>query len=88
MFKSICSFFSKRQARRHETILRALEGQELSGDQIHKKTGIWAGRLYPDLLDLEEKGVISSRWKEPLYPLLPGKPRRRLYKIVDTPTRH
>ncbi len=52
---------------------------ELSGAELLKRTRLSSGSLYPALLDLEEAGWVSSRWKEVLPQALP---RRRLYRLT------
>ncbi len=55
--------------------------QELSGADVHKRSGIVSGTLYPILLRLESAGWFSSRW-EAVDPVSAGRPRRRLYRLT------
>ena len=52
---------------------------ELSGADIHRRSGIASGTLYPILLRLEAAGWFVSRW-EAIDPASAGRPRRRLYR--------
>lgn len=51
------------------------DGLERSSAQISAATGLWTGKLYPTLHELEEAGRLVSRWEEG------PAPRRRLYKL-------
>jgi len=67
--------------------LKALEAflenptEELSGADVHKRSGIASGTLYPILLRLESAGWFVSRW-ETIDPASAGRPRRRLYRLT------
>jgi len=67
--------------------LKALEAflenptEELSGADVHKRSGIASGTLYPILLRLESAGWFVSRW-ESIDPVSAGRPRRRLYRLT------
>jgi PadR family transcriptional regulator, regulatory protein PadR len=67
--------------------LRVLEGflgnpaSELSGSDVHKRSDIASGTLYPILLRLESAGWLTSRW-EAIDPASAGRPRRRLYRLT------
>jgi PadR family transcriptional regulator, regulatory protein PadR len=54
---------------------------ELSGADVHKRSGIASGTLYPILLRLEAAGWFVSRW-ETIDPASAGRPRRRLYRLT------
>jgi len=54
---------------------------ELSGADVHKRSGIASGTLYPILLRLESAGWFVSRW-EAIDPAREGRPRRRLYRLT------
>jgi PadR family transcriptional regulator, regulatory protein PadR len=54
---------------------------ELSGSDVHKRSGIASGTLYPILLRLESAGWFVSRW-ETIDPASVGRPRRRLYRLT------
>jgi PadR family transcriptional regulator, regulatory protein PadR len=56
---------------------------QLAGADIHLRSGIASGTLYPILLRLEAAGWFSSRW-ESIDPSKAGRPRRRLYKLTST----
>jgi len=55
--------------------------EQLAGADVHKRTGIASGTLYPILLRLEGAGWLVSRW-ESIDPSAAGRPRRRLYRIT------
>jgi len=69
--------------------LRALEAflenpvEELSGADVHKRSGLASGTLYPILLRLESAGWFMSRW-ENIDPAAAGRPRRRLYRLTPS----
>lgn len=69
--------------------LRVLEAfledptRELSGADLHKRSGLASGTLYPILLRLESAGWFISRW-EAISPAAAGRPRRRLYRLTPT----
>ena len=54
---------------------------ELAGADVHKRSGIASGTLYPILLRLESAGWFVSRWEE-VDPAVAGRPRRRLYRLT------
>src|SRR5215813_15622609 len=54
---------------------------ELSGADVHKRSVIASGTLYPILLRLESAGWFISRW-EAIDPASAGRPRRRLYRLT------
>lgn len=67
--------------------LRVLEAflehptQEFSGADVHRRSGLASGTLYPILLRLESAGWFISRW-EAVNPMTEGRPRRRLYRLT------
>jgi DNA-binding PadR family transcriptional regulator len=67
--------------------LRVLESflenplEQLSGADVHQRSKIASGTLYPILLRLESAGWLVSRW-ESIDPSAAGRPRRRLYKLT------
>ncbi len=69
--------------------LRVLEaflenpGEELSGADVHKRSALPSGTLYPILLRLESAGWFVSRW-ESINPVTAGRPRRRLYRLTPS----
>jgi DNA-binding PadR family transcriptional regulator len=69
--------------------LRVLEAfledpaHELSGADVHKRSGLASGTLYPILLRLESAGWFASRW-ETVDPAAAGRPRRRLYRLTPS----
>ncbi|HEV2269469.1 MAG TPA: helix-turn-helix transcriptional regulator [Steroidobacteraceae bacterium] len=69
--------------------LRVLEAflehptRELSGADVHKRSHLASGTLYPILLRLESAGWFVSRW-EAISPAAAGRPRRRLYRLTPT----
>jgi PadR family transcriptional regulator PadR len=56
---------------------------QLAGADVHQRSGIASGTLYPILLRLEAAGWFSSKW-ESIDPSKAGRPRRRLYKLTST----
>ena len=54
---------------------------ELAGADVHKRSGIASGTLYPILLRLESAGWFVSRWED-VDPTSAGRPRRRLYRLT------
>ena len=54
---------------------------ELSGADVHRRSGLASGTLYPILLRLEAAGWFVSRW-EAVDPAAAGRPRRRLYRLT------
>jgi PadR family transcriptional regulator, regulatory protein PadR len=54
---------------------------ELSGSDVHRRSSIASGTLYPILLRLESAGWFVSRW-ESIDPASVGRPRRRLYRLT------
>lgn len=56
---------------------------QLSGADIHQRSGIASGTLYPILLRLETAGWFVSKW-EAIDPAIAGRPRRRLYRLTST----
>ena len=55
--------------------------QELAGADVHKRSRLPSGTLYPILLRLESAGWFVSRW-ERIDPVEAGRPRRRLYRLT------
>jgi len=68
--------------------LRVLEAflenptDQLAGADVHKRSGLASGTLYPILLRLESAGWFVSRW-EVIDPSSAGRPRRRLYRLTS-----
>ena len=54
---------------------------ELSGVDVHRRTGLASGTLYPILMRFEEAGWLRSRW-EAVDPRVEGRPRKRLYCVT------
>lgn len=54
---------------------------ELSGADVQKGSDLASKTLYPILLRLEAAGGFVSRW-DTIYPVLAGRPRRRLYRLT------
>jgi DNA-binding PadR family transcriptional regulator len=48
------------------------------GYELAQATGLASGTLYPILLRLAERGMLSSRWEAPRG----GRPRRHLYRLT------
>ena len=57
--------------------------EEISGADVHRRSGIASGTLYPILLRLESAGWFVSRW-EAVDPVSAGRPRRRLYRLTGS----
>jgi PadR family transcriptional regulator PadR len=55
--------------------------RERSGADVHKRSGLASGTLYPILLRLESAGWLVSRW-ETIDPSAAGRPRKRLYRLT------
>ena len=56
---------------------------QLSGSDVHQRSALASGTLYPILLRLEAAGWFVSRW-ESTDPSTAGRPRRRLYRLTAT----
>lgn len=56
-------------------------GEQLAGSDVHKRTGMLSGTMYPILLRLERAEWLVSRW-ETVDPSTAGRPRRRLYRLT------
>lgn len=56
---------------------------QLSGAEVHRRSRLASGTLYPILLRLEAAGWFVSRW-ESIDPSSAGRPRRRLYRMTPT----
>lgn len=63
-----------------EAFLENPTGQ-LAGADVHKRSGLASGTLYPILLRLEGAGWFVSEW-ELVDPATVGRPRRRLYRLT------
>jgi PadR family transcriptional regulator PadR len=55
----------------------------LAGADVHKRSGLASGTLYPILLRLEAAGWFASRW-ETINSARLGRPRRRLYRLTSS----
>jgi len=49
------------------------------GLEVAAATGLKSGSLYPILLRLAERGLLESRWQEPVQP---GRPPRHGYRLT------
>jgi len=49
------------------------------GYEIMKQTGLKSGTLYPILMRLTERSLLSSKWDAPISP---GKPPRQIYTLT------
>ena len=54
---------------------------ELTGANIHERTGILSGTLYPILIRFREAGWVSDRWEDE-EPVELGRPKRRYYRLT------
>lgn len=63
-------------------VLRALAhdpDRDRHGYELGQEVGLKAGSLYPILIRLTERGLVSATWEaDPP----PGRPRRHLYRIL------
>jgi DNA-binding MarR family transcriptional regulator len=67
-------------------ILRALLDNptvRLSGADLHRRSGVFTGTLYPMLLRFEAAGWMDSEW-ENIDPKQAGRPRKRFYWLTPT----
>jgi DNA-binding MarR family transcriptional regulator len=67
-------------------VLRALLDSptvRLSGADLHKRSGVFTGTLYPMLLRFEAAGWMESEW-ENIDPKKVGRPRKRFYWLTPT----
>jgi PadR family transcriptional regulator, regulatory protein PadR len=49
------------------------------GYALAKQTGLKSGTLYPILIRLADRGLVEACWQEEL---VPGRPRRHLYRLT------
>jgi PadR family transcriptional regulator, regulatory protein PadR len=59
---------------------------ELTGADIHDRTGMLSGTLYPILIRLREAGWLSDRWEDGK-PAELGRPNRRYYRLTASGAR-
>lgn len=72
--------FALATLRAEHLIIKALKSSTkdgMSGIELSKATGLWAGTLYPALALMERTGKLKSAWVDGPYP------RRRLYHLVS-----
>jgi DNA-binding PadR family transcriptional regulator len=50
------------------------------GYDLARQTGLKSGSLYPILIRLADRGLVTARWEEG-QPA--GRPRRHLYRLTD-----
>lgn len=68
--------------------LRVLEAfldnpaEQLAGADVHRRTGLKPGTLYPILVRLERAGWFVSRWESMQPSNTPRRPRHRLYRLT------
>lgn len=78
------NFFARRRAQKIARVLDVFKereyGLEQSSADIWFKTGIHSGSLYPILAELENAGVLVSRWDDTNLEIRGGR-RRRLYSL-------
>jgi hypothetical protein len=55
----------------------------LSGADLHKRSGVFTGTLYPMLLRFEAAGWMDGEW-ESIDPKELGRPRKRFYWLTPT----
>jgi DNA-binding PadR family transcriptional regulator len=74
------------RAREDRTILEAMRDQQRwYGYNLSLRTRLRAGRMYPALTRLMERGLIEPGWDNDLPP---GKPRRRRWYRITGPGRY
>jgi PadR family transcriptional regulator PadR len=56
-------------------------GKELSGTEIHVRTGMLSGTLYPIFIRFRQAGWLSDRWEDGK-PTELGRPNRRYYRLT------
>jgi PadR family transcriptional regulator PadR len=56
-------------------------GKELSGADIHERTAMQSGTLYPILVRFRQAGWLSDRWENGK-PTELGRPNRRFYRLT------
>ena len=49
------------------------------GYELMKETGLSSGTLYPLLMRMAERGLVSAEWREPARP---GRPARHAYRLT------
>jgi PadR family transcriptional regulator PadR len=54
---------------------------ELTGANIHERTGILSGTLYPILIRFRDAGWVKDRWEDD-DPAELGRPKRRYYRLT------
>jgi PadR family transcriptional regulator PadR len=54
---------------------------KLSGADLHKRSGVFTGTLYPMLLRFEAAGWMKSEWED-VDPKQVGRPRKRFYRLT------
>ena len=67
-------------------VLRALldsPSVRLSGADLHKRSRVFTGTLYPMLLRFEAAGWMDSEWED-VDPKQVGRPRKRFYWLTPT----
>ncbi|MDQ3077667.1 MAG: PadR family transcriptional regulator [Pseudomonadota bacterium] len=53
----------------------------LYGLELSRLTGLKSGSLYPILIRLADRGLLESRWLDPIEP---GRPARHAYRVSPT----
>tara|TARA_B100000678_G_scaffold83445_1_gene69320 strand:- start:2185 stop:2487 length:303 start_codon:yes stop_codon:yes gene_type:complete len=53
----------------------------IHGYELMKETGLKSGSLYPLLMRMSDRGLVSSEWCEPS---APGRPPRHAYRLTVT----
>ncbi len=66
-------------------VLSHLRMQPYYGYALIKITGLKSGTLYPILMRLKERGVLTSSWEATQNP---GRPPRQLYKLTPKGRAH
>lgn len=73
---------NRRPSRQMAVLLHSLA--EIAPEWVHgydllKQTGLASGTLYPLLMRMEEQGLVSAEWRDPLRP---GRPPRHAYRLT------
>lgn len=53
-----------------------------SGLDISREAGVWTGTFYPLIFEMEQQGVVESKWEDGQPDPRRGGHRRRLYRKI------
>jgi len=71
--------FNRKPSRSTCLVLFHLSGQAEYGYSLMKATGLKSGTLYPILMRLKERGLLSAEWEASE---IPGRPPRQRYQLT------